>query len=185
MAIGCIFLACKIEENHKHLRDVIKVATMVRYEHASASSKSNTPTLPEEEVRDNALLVERSLLYLTGFNFNAVHPHNLISRELEAIGVLPPGSTTQPHKIDQQHRFLIQVAWDLCSDALKGLLTLQYPPKKITHAALHLAGRVAHVEMPSKWFVERGTGVEEVRDICTQRLACYSPGEGVEGAADP
>lgn len=76
---ACLFLGSKVEEQPKPLMQVIKQTYGTRYrKHPSIKSKILKDPNTYEMIKERILVVERSLLYTVGFDFNVDTPYKYL-----------------------------------------------------------------------------------------------------------
>jgi cyclin T len=132
IATVCMFLAGKVEETPRPLKDVI----MVSYELIHKKDPAAGQKIKQREVYDRQkeliLLGERVVLATLGFDLNVHHPYK------------PLVETIKKFKI--AHNALPQVAWNFVNDGLRTSLCLQFKPHHIAAGALFLAGKFLKVK---------------------------------------
>jgi hypothetical protein len=136
VAMGCILLACKIEEKPKYLRDVVFVF------HHMYQRRKNLKLKPLElggerytSWKNELITIERFLLKELGFSFYSVldHPHKYILYYIKMLN-----GTKE----------LAQVAWNYLNDSLRLDLCLRYPAQEIACAAVFMASRKCDFPLP-------------------------------------
>ena len=76
---ACLFLGSKVEEQPKPLQNVIRQTYSTRYrKHPSIKSKILKDPKTYEMIKERILVVERSLLYTVGFDFNVDTPYKYL-----------------------------------------------------------------------------------------------------------
>jgi len=164
MAMACIWLASKIEEAPRRIRDVINV---FHYMHQKLKDKSCTPTpLPLDqsyiELKARVIKLERRLLKELGFCVHVKHPHKSIVVFLNVLGL-------------DKNRDLVQTAWNYMNDSLRSVLFVSHTPETIACACIYLAARVLQVPLPNKphWFYLFNATEEDIKQICMSILKIY------------
>ena len=164
MAMACIWLASKIEEAPRRIRDVINV---FHYMHQKLKDKSCTPTpLPLDhsyiELKARVIKLERRLLKELGFCVHVKHPHKSIVVFLNVLGL-------------DKNRDLVQTAWNYMNDSLRSVLFVSHSPETIACACIYLAARVLQVPLPNKphWFYLFNATEEDIKQICVSILKIY------------
>ena len=108
-----MFLATKVEESPRHLKNIIQEVYITRYrQHPSVRKKLLNEPRVYEMIKDRVLVVERSLLYTVGFDFNVDTPYkflvdlrNLLDDYLKhAFPSGVPESMYQPAPLDGEAR---------------------------------------------------------------------------------
>lgn len=123
IAATCLFLASKVEESPKKLKDVV-LETM-RAEKKAAGEKLNEADSKELlERKDKVLVTERILLQTLNFNLSLEHPYKPLLAYVRATG----GT-----------RSLAQVAWNYINDSLRTTICLDFEPRAVAAAVFALA----------------------------------------------
>jgi len=169
VAKTCLFLAGKVEETPKKLRDVITVS------YALLMKTKNMPKELQEikqdsqefwELKENILVAERILLQTIGFDLTIEHPYKHLLAYVKKI---------------EGSKDLAQVAWNFVNDSFRTTLCLQYQPKTVAAAAIYLASKFLKHPLPTivegsqttPWWVLFETKVEDMRNISNQILDLY------------
>ncbi|KAL6077090.1 Cyclin-K isoform 1 [Balamuthia mandrillaris] len=142
----CLFLAGKVEETPKKLRDVLLVTHHLRYK------VELKPQAPEStKLREQILLYERIVLQNIAFNLTVEHPYKYLLSFVKSI---------------QGDQNLAQVAWNFVNDSLRTTLCLQYEPKLIAIAAIYLASKFLNYKLPEAdnkpWWEDLGFKIEDL-----------------------
>lgn len=169
ISTACLFLAGKVEETPKALRDIIKTALFVKYQNDQKRYNKliNDRSFLEQQ-RDLILCAERLLLHSLGFNFHAEHPYKHLLRivkQMSEENVIP----------EKNARDLAQVAWNFANDSLRTLLCLQYTSLEVAHSVLFLASKFlsSKISVEKKWW-ENCVVEQNIReDISNQILDLY------------
>mmetsp|Transcript_17697 Transcript_17697/g.26341 ORF Transcript_17697/g.26341 Transcript_17697/m.26341 type:complete len:379 (-) Transcript_17697:55-1191(-) len=166
IATTCLFLASKVEETPKKLRDVIAVTHRIR-----GGATLNPTTKQYTDFRNKILFAERDLLQTIAFDLTVPHPYKNLLQFVKSLG----GS----HK-------LAQVSWNFVNDSLRTTLCLQYQPETIACASIYLASRFLQQPILIKgketpWWKAFDTKFEHIEDIMTQILDLYESGSVIPG----
>ncbi|KAJ0407431.1 hypothetical protein P43SY_004972 [Pythium insidiosum] len=163
VAFGCLFLAAKVEEQPKRMKEVLSVFYAIY-----RRRKWGKTALPQQVLdvdgdsyflwRDWLVIVERQLLIDLGFSLYNImeHPHKYILYYI---------------KILDGSKALAQQAWGYLNDSLRIDLCVRFRAEAIACAAIFLASRVLQVKLPQSppWYslfdVDRDTLVEVARAI--------------------
>ncbi|CAF0722393.1 unnamed protein product [Adineta ricciae] len=135
-----LFLACKVEECPRTLRDVIENTGKV------LRRKKPEELTPEiiGQYTDDIVLHENVLLSTLGFSLMVDHPHPIIIKTIQALG---GQIQSLPEKTPRE---LAQTAYYLATKSI--LLTsfcVKYPPDLIACFCIHLAAAWLKIEIPS------------------------------------
>jgi len=123
IATTCLFLAGKVEETPKKIKDVVIEAYKAQH---------NKLTGPEPEskefwaLKEEILVCERILLQTLDFDLTVEHAYRPLLAYVKSI---------------KGTRDLAQVAWNFINDSLRTTIALQYPPRCVAASAVHLASR--------------------------------------------
>lgn len=168
MAATALFLAGKVEESPKKLRDVILTAWELDPRRTPDEKEKGLSDASQEffSFKDKVLDHERELLRTLSFNLAIDHPYKYLLQSVKAVG----GSKELAH-----------FAWNFINDSLKTNLCLQYRPQIIGVAVLDLTSKAMKVKLPGppeqeRWWYEEAPYLvqpSEVEDVCDQLLALY------------
>ncbi|XP_006664023.1 cyclin-T1-4 [Oryza brachyantha] len=163
IATVCMFLAGKVEETPRPLKDVI----LVSYEVIHKKDPTAGQKIKQREVYDQQkeliLLGERVVLATLGFDLNVHHPYKPL---VEAI-----------RKFKVAQNALAQVAWNFVNDGLRTSLCLQFKPHHIAAGAIFLAAKFLKVKLPSDgervWWQEFDVTPRQLEEVSNQMLELY------------
>ena len=190
-ATSC-FLACKLEEQPRKLRDVINVfhRQNVRRKKAGASversvkegtplnASSETdyePLQPQSEayelLKQDLIRTERHCLREFGFCIQVEHPHKFVLNYLRMF----------EHGSDKR---LVQSAWAYANDSCRTNLCIRFKADEIAVACVHLANRTSPEIVapplpeekdgaPKNWWHLFDVDDEELKIMCESILALY------------
>ncbi|KAL0417435.1 UNVERIFIED_CONTAM: Cyclin-T1-3 [Sesamum radiatum] len=130
-----MFLAGKVEETPRPLRDVILVSYEIIHKKDAAAAQRIKQKEVYEKQKELILLGERVVLATLGFDLNVQHPYRPL---VEAI-----------KKFKDAQNALAKVAWNFVNDGLRTSLCLQFKPHHIAAAAIFLAAKFLKVKLPS------------------------------------
>lgn len=169
MAAAALFLAAKVEETPKKLRDVVQVAWEgdPRRKPEELKAGLQDASLEFVALKDKLLDYERDLLRVLAFNLAVDHPYKYV---LQAVKEVAPGS-----------KELAQTAWTFVNDSLKTTLCLQYKPQVVACAVLDLTSKLRQMKLQgpperAKWWYEEApycARPDQVEDIQDQLLSLY------------
>lgn len=151
-----VFLACKVEESNRRLRDVVVACTKV-------ATKNSQLVVDEQSKdfwrwRDTIMYNEEVLLEALCFDLSLESPYQLINSLAEKFHM---------NKVDVFCRY----AWGFVNDSCRTPLCLCFPTRVIAAAAFYwssLYSKVTIVGSSSKrsWYEEIGMTENELIDVC-------------------
>ena len=172
MATTCLFLASKVEETPKKLKDVI--IECYKVQHSTVQ-----PPDPESQelwrLKEQILICERELLRVLGFDLSVEHAYRPLLAYIKSI------SGT---------RDLAQIAWNFINDSLRTTICLQYAPRCLAAATVMMASNYLEAKLKKpcplpnhppgsdgKWYTAFHVREETIQDIVRQiqrqpRLSC-------------
>uniref|UniRef100_A0A803Q2T9 B-like cyclin n=1 Tax=Cannabis sativa TaxID=3483 RepID=A0A803Q2T9_CANSA len=178
IATACMFLAGKVEETPRLLKEVI----LISYEIINKKDPAAAQRIKQKEVyeqqKELVLLAERIVLATLGFDFNVQHPYKPLVEAIKKFKVA-------------QHA-LAQVAWNFVNDGLRTSLCLQFKPHHVAAGAIFLAAKFLKVKLPSDgekvWWQEFDVTPRQLEEVSNQMLELYeqnrvAPSSDVEGSA--
>ncbi|XP_078179947.1 cyclin-T1-3-like isoform X2 [Carex rostrata] len=163
IATVCMFLAGKVEETPRPLKDVI----LVSYEIINKKDADAVQRIKQREVyeqqKELILIGERLVLATLAFDLNVHHPYKPL---VEAI-----------KKFHVAQNALAQVAWNFVNDGLRTSLCLQFKPHHIAAGAIFLAAKFLKVKLPSDgdkvWWQEFDVTPRQLEEVSNQMLELY------------
>jgi hypothetical protein len=163
MAMACIFLAAKIEEDCRRIRDVINVFHHLRQKFLGK------PVVPmdymgEEYFKLKATVIkyERFLLKELGFCVHIKHSHKLIITYLQ---MLEMDKNTQ----------LAQRCWNYMNDSLRTNVFVRFSPETIACSCIYLGARQLKIPLPQSppWWLLFDADFEDIEAVSLELLALY------------
>ncbi|AQK45345.1 Cyclin-T1-5 [Zea mays] len=166
IATVCMFLAGKVEETPRPLKDVILLSYEIIHKKDPAAVQRIKQKEVYEQQKELILLGERVVLVTLGFDLNVNHPYKPL---VEAIKIF---------KVAQNA--LAQVAWNFVNDGvyrLRTSLCLQFKPHHIAAGAIFLAAKFLKVKLPSDgekvWWQEFDVTPWQLEEVSNQMLELY------------
>jgi len=120
MAMACLFLASKVEEVPKKVRDIILATYYASRKETLHADSPEFTRLREQVIRYEQLLVSNISLAVD-------HPYQHL--------------VTLAKAVDANNKELVQIAWNFINDSLRTEVCLHYAPQLISGAALYLSAR--------------------------------------------
>ncbi|CAN1809135.1 CYCT1-5 [Linum perenne] len=163
VATVCMFLAGKVEETPRPLKDVI----LISYEIINKKDPPAAHRIKQKEVyeqqKELILVAEKVVLSTLAYDFNVHHPYKPL---VEAI-----------KKFQVAQNALAQVAWNFVNDGLRTSLCLQFKPHHIAAGAIFLAAKFLKVKLPSDgekvWWQEFDVTPRQLEEVSNQMLELY------------
>ncbi|XP_066296797.1 cyclin-L1-like isoform X1 [Branchiostoma lanceolatum] len=167
VAMACVYLASKIEEAPRRIRDTINVFHHIR------QRRNNRPAQPlildqnYINTKNQVIKAERRVLKELGFCVHVKHPHKLIVMYLQVLDC-------------EKNRKLVQTAWNFMNDSLRTDVFVRFSPETIACACIFLAARQLKVPLPNRahcpchWYELFGASEEEVQEISLMILKIYA-----------
>ncbi|KAG5520053.1 hypothetical protein PMAC_001129 [Pneumocystis sp. 'macacae'] len=149
-AAACLFVACKMEDTSKKLKDILIASYNLKHPNGpDISFKSQTI----EEQKKRIIGLERMVLETSCFDFRQRHPQPYIIKFARYL------------KLSKE---IAQKAWDISIDSYKTFSPLKFPPHCIALMALVLSSIL--LEQPfedayEKFFVKKETLINALCDI--------------------
>ncbi|CAI9763734.1 unnamed protein product [Fraxinus pennsylvanica] len=163
VATVCMFLAGKVEETPRPLKDVILVSYEIIHKKDPAAAQRIKQKEVYEQQKELILLGERVVLGTLAFDLNVLHPYKPL---VEAI-----------KKFKVAQNALAQVAWNFVNDGLRTSLCLQFKPHHIAAGAIFLAAKFLKVKLPSDgekvWWQEFDVTPRQLEEVSNQMLELY------------
>ncbi|KAG8093264.1 hypothetical protein GUJ93_ZPchr0012g21198 [Zizania palustris] len=163
IATVCMFLAGKVEETPRPLKDVILVSYEIIHKKDPAAGQRIKQREIYDQQKELILLGERVVLATLGFDLNVNHPYKPL---VEAI-----------RKFKVAQNALAQVAWNFVNDGLRTSLCLQFKPHHIAAGAIFLAAKFLKVRLPSDgervWWQEFDVTPRQLEEVSNQMLELY------------
>jgi transcription initiation factor TFIIIB Brf1 subunit/transcription initiation factor TFIIB len=148
-AMGCVYLASKIEEAPRRIRDVINVFHHIKQ---VKSERTIQPMILDQNyvaLKTQVIRAERRVLKELGFCVHVQHPHKIIVMYLKMLGC-------------EEEQGLMQLAWNYMNDSLRTDVFVRYQPEAVACACIYLASGKLNVSLP-----------KDVQDVCLRILRLY------------
>ncbi|KAL6851910.1 hypothetical protein ACP4OV_020095 [Aristida adscensionis] len=181
IATVCMFLAGKVEETPRPLKELIVVSyETIHKKDPTAGQRIKQQREIYDKQKELILLGERVVLVTLGFDLNVHHAYKPL---VEAIRKFNVGGTNA----------LPQVAWNFVNDGLRTSLCLQFEPHHIAAGAIFLAAKFLKVKLPSDgdkiWWQSFDVTPRQLEEVSNQMLELYeqnrepSQGNDAEGSS--
>ncbi|CAM9617749.1 unnamed protein product [Ectocarpus sp. 6 AP-2014] len=164
VAMGCMLLAMKIEEDPRQPRAVVLVFHRMFERRIGVDPAIVIPPESLRVLRDEMLRVELHVLKELGFGFYNImdHPHKFILYYLRVLELDIEGDVSQR-------------AWNYVNDSLRTDLSLRFRSEVMACAAIYMASRSLGIKLPDNppWWVLFNADMQEMGEICNTILALY------------
>lgn len=171
-AAAALLLACKLEETHRNVRDVITVfhrlqmhALQEQGEHVFAGKP--TPFLDPNcreylETKHDVVRAERHILRELSFEVGLLldHPHKYVLQYIKAL---------------KCSNVVAQKAWNYLNDSMRTPLCCMFEPHKIAATSIYLAARSLGIKLVTDppWWEAFDTDVEDMQCIAGTLMTLY------------
>ncbi|KAK4529079.1 hypothetical protein GAYE_SCF7681MG7030 [Galdieria yellowstonensis] len=144
LAAACLFLACKVEEQLRRLRDVVSVVYYCFTKRETGDGKLlDVYGAQGYEWKTEVVKAERFLLKELGFHTGVEHPHKFI---LVYINTLRSHSGVDAG--DAHWKSFLQRAWNYANDMLRTDLCCRVAPECIACGCIYLAAKDCGIPLP-------------------------------------
>ncbi|CAI5513320.1 unnamed protein product, partial [Closterium sp. Naga37s-1] len=162
VAASCVWLASKLEENPRRIRDVLNVF------HRINLRRDNLPLAPleqfsknYEDLRTELIRTERHILKEMGFICHVEHPHKFIFNYLRQLDVLDDAVKHE--------------AWNLANDSLRTVLCVRFKSEVVACGVIYAATRRARIPLPENppWWLAFDASKEGIDEVCRALAELY------------
>ncbi|CAM0874540.1 unnamed protein product [Alopecurus aequalis] len=171
IATVCMFLAGKVEETPRPLKDVILISYEIIHKKDPAAIAQIKQKEVYEKQKELLLIGERVVLVTLDFDLNVHHPYKPLVQAIEKF-----------NKVAQ--KALAQAAWSFVNDGLRTSLCLQFKPQHIAAGAIYLATKFLKVKLPADgenfWLQQFDVTPRQLEEVSNQMLELYGPPPGQE-----
>ena len=171
IAATCLFLATKVEENCRKMRELVIACVRV----AQKDPNKNIDEQDREywKWRDNILHNEDLLLEAICFDLSLESPYKTLFELLLLFG-------------SENNKPLRNAAWAFVNDSCLTVLCLQFPSRMIAASALYAAAKHCDVSFPDDeygrpWWEVAGVDLGSVRRACNVLAEVYEPIQASRG----
>ncbi|KAL0978422.1 hypothetical protein UPYG_G00170220 [Umbra pygmaea] len=163
VAMACVHLASKIEEEPRRVRDVLNVFHHLKH----SKGKMTQVPMPLDSSYINAkaqvIKAERRVLKELGFCVHVKHPHKIIVMYLQVLEC-------------EKNTKLVQTAWNYMNDSLRTDVFLRFSAETVACACIYLSARTLQIPLPDQppWFLLFSASEKDLKEICGRILRLYS-----------
>jgi hypothetical protein len=173
MLCSSLFLATKIEETYRRMRDVISCCYHILIKKSSKSkSKDSLPPIIDvssefyEKMKENIMKFETYILKEFGFTLYelSLHPHKYLLHFTKLL---------------KGNKELFQRSWNYLNDMYRCSLSVNYPPHVLACSSLFLANRVfsnaslSNIPHDLQWWEIFDTSIMQIQEVCAEVLHLY------------
>ncbi|XP_059460218.1 cyclin-T1-3 [Corylus avellana] len=158
IATASLFLACKIEDTPRNLKDVVLLAYELMYAwDPLASQRIRKERKVYDKQKQLILVGERLLMSTIAFDFDIQLPYKPLAAALKKLELSD----------------LAKVAWNFVNDSLRTTLCLQYKPDYIAASSIFLAATALEkMELLAKkkkfWWLEFEVSPKQLKEVVQQ-----------------
>ncbi|KAI8982032.1 cyclin-like protein [Mycotypha africana] len=134
ISVTCIFVASKIEENIKKLKDIIVAVHSVKH----PDWKELDPEQVSDDRRRKILTYEKLLLETLSFDFQLRHAYEYVIKFTKWL--------KEHHQPQLEHKRLAKKAYDLAVDSYRTLICVEYPAHTVAAGCIYLASKMLEEE---------------------------------------
>ncbi|XP_010275580.1 PREDICTED: cyclin-T1-3-like [Nelumbo nucifera] len=160
IATVSMFLACKVEETPRLLKEVVIVAYETMYRRDPAAAQRIKQKEVYEKQKELILIGERLLLATIAYDLDIPLPYKPLVAALKRLKI--------------SHNDLAKVAWNFVNDWLWTTLCLQYKVHYIAAGSMFLAAKFSKVKLPSEkgkvWWLEFDVSPQRLEEVIQQML---------------
>ncbi|XVE94657.1 hypothetical protein REPUB_Repub02eG0027600 [Reevesia pubescens] len=153
------FLACKIEETPRLLKDVIVVGYEIIYKQDPSAAGRIRQREVFDKQKELIMIGERLLLATIAFDLDIQLPYKPLVSAVKKLEIFPN---------------LLKVAWNFVNDWLRSNLCLQYKPHYIAAGSLCLAAKFQKVKLPMEngkvWWLEFDISPKQLQEVTQQMV---------------
>eukprot|EP00978_Attheya_sp_CCMP212_P017728 scaffold47750_cov54-Attheya_sp.AAC.1 len=181
-AVACLFLGCKAEEEPRRLRDMVNVYNMLDFslqqqpdpkihdintipiyeadkpvelqQQSNDNNGDKKDGLSYWECKEKMVETEQAVLRLLEFDVLVSHPHRAVVLLVDRLSI-----SLSNRNVDKTKKKLMAESWKRLNDALFSYQALQHSTLAMAHAALRLAARTHHIQLPPRF--EEGSGLTD------------------------
>jgi hypothetical protein len=201
VAAACLFLACKVQETHKRLRDFVYWTVKIRTRGLAGLPADGMDLYEDnplcEREKSAMLSKEADVLRVLNFDLTIDQPYKhllVLGKELLPSHHSAPDSDTGL-ALKQRNKDVMQHAWNFVNDSSGSYVHVRFDAREIATAAFFVAARLHKLDLPCardeepgqatsgstsspkslSWHGSFGCNLENVSEICNAMLDMYDP----------
>ncbi|KND01998.1 uncharacterized protein SPPG_02504 [Spizellomyces punctatus DAOM BR117] len=163
IAMGAVFLASKVEETPRKVKDIVNVFSwLIDVNRGITPRVESYAGLLFNELKEGIIAGELHILCKLGFNVQVQQPHGFMMNYLQGMNM-----------VDNED--LTQRAWNYMNDGLRTSIYVCYQPSTIACAVIYLAARVCKVKLPTNppWWEVFDADLEDLENVSGHILSLY------------
>ncbi|XP_021758299.1 cyclin-T1-3-like [Chenopodium quinoa] len=167
VATACMFLASKVEDNLRPLRDVVLVAYELVYKWDPSASERIKRREVYYKQKELILVAENLLLVTIDFDMAIQHPFSPLVGALKRLKI--------------SNNEVAKAAWNLVNEWLRTTLCLQYKPHYIAAGSLSVAAKLINFKLPmvdgKAWWLQFDVSPKQLEEVTQQMLRYFKHDE--------
>ncbi|KAL2892714.1 Cyclin-T1-3 [Bienertia sinuspersici] len=167
VATACMFLASKVEDNLRPLRDVVVVAYELIYKWDPCASERIKKREVYHNQKELILVTENLLLVTIDFDMGIQHPFRPLVDALKRSKI--------------SNNDVAKAAWNLVNEWLRTTLCVQYKPQYIAAASLSVAAKLLNFKLPmvdgKVWWLQFDVSPKQLEEVTQQMLRYFKHDE--------
>uniref|UniRef100_A0A803MSF6 Cyclin N-terminal domain-containing protein n=1 Tax=Chenopodium quinoa TaxID=63459 RepID=A0A803MSF6_CHEQI len=171
VATACMFLASKVEDNLRPLRDVVLVAYELVYKWDPSASERIKRREVYYKQKELILVAENLLLVTIDFDMAIQHPFSPLVGALKRLKI--------------SNNEVAKAAWNLVNEWLRTTLCLQYKPHYIAAGSLSVAAKLINFKLPmvdgKAWWLQFDVSPKQLEGLAVKIGSNALRGEAVMG----
>lgn len=167
VATACMFLASKVEDNLRPLRDVVLVAYEIIYKWDPSAPERIKQREVYYKQKELILVAENLLLVTIDFDMSIQHPFKPLVDALKKLKI--------------SNNDVAKAAWNLVNEWLRTTVCLQYKPHYIAAASLSVAAKLQNFKLPmidgKAWWLQFDVSPKQLEEVTQQMLRYFKHDE--------
>ncbi|KMT20726.1 hypothetical protein BVRB_1g007000 [Beta vulgaris subsp. vulgaris] len=167
VATACMFLASKVEDNLRPLRDVTMVAYEIIYKWDPSASERIKRREVYHKQKELILVAENLLLVTIDFDMAIQHPFRPLVDALKRLKI--------------SNNDVAKAAWNLVNEWLRTTLCLQYKPHYTAAASLSVAAKLLNFKLPmidgKAWWLQFDVSPKQLEEVKQQMMRYFKHDE--------
>eukprot|EP00898_Chlorokybus_atmophyticus_P007391 jgi/Chlat1/7653/Chrsp64S07168 len=162
LAMASVWLAAKLEESPRKIRDVLCVFHRIEQRRTGGSVHVLDMWSEQyEKSKSEVIRAERHILKEMGFIAHVEHPHKFVISLIQTLNFPPE---------------LRQPCWNMVNDSLRTSLCVRYKTEVVACGVIYLAARQLQVPLPEDppWWLLFNTDRTQLEDVCRVLLKMYA-----------